>query len=35
MSLVETMARRYLPPKQEGARGFYKVWVSDEPIMAE
>ena len=22
-------------PKQTGAQGFYKVWVSDEPIMAE
>ena len=22
-------------PKQEGAQGFYKVWVSDAPIAAE
>ena len=22
-------------PKQEGAQGFYKVWVSDAPISAE
>ena len=22
-------------PKQEGAQGFYKVWVSDAPIEAE
>ena len=22
-------------PKQEGAQGFYKVWVSDSPIKAE
>ena len=22
-------------PKQEGAQGFYKVWVSDGPIEAE
>ena len=22
-------------PKQEGAQGFYKVWVSDAPIKAE
>ena len=22
-------------PKQAGAQGFYKVWVSDEPIKAE
>ena len=22
-------------PKQEGAQGFYKVWVSGAPIMAE
>ena len=22
-------------PKQEGAHGFYKVWVSDAPIEAE
>ena len=22
-------------PKQEGAQGFYKVWVSDAPITAD
>ena len=22
-------------PKQEGAQGFYKVWVSDSPMEAE